>query len=124
MRARPTSSVAKRGSTQRFRTWSVVAPASPTPAGRLAARMNPITSQLRVEGERHDRALPDSDRVALVPGDDLVRAGVLDDRRPDEHARERPLATGQLEIRLEAVDLASVAVAADGDVQDAEPGLV
>ena len=51
-------------------------------------------------------------------------ADALDQRGPDEHGVERVVEPGDVEVGLEAVDLAAVAVAAHGDVDGAEAALV
>ena len=84
-----------------------------------------VVGELWVEGGRHDAALAHEHGVILVPGEHLDgRSHRLDPRRPDEHAVERRVEAVDVEIGLEAVELAPVAVALDGDVEGAEAALV
>src|SRR5688572_22425182 len=64
--------------------------------------------------------------MAVDLGEDLdVGAGALDERRPDEHGGDGPAVdAGDVEVGLEAVDLATERVATDGDVDGAEAPLV
>ena len=85
----------------------------------------PVRRQLGMEGGRHDAALADEHGVILVPGQHLDgRADGLHPRGPDEHAVERLVEALDVEIGLEAVELAAVAVALDGDVEGTEAALV
>src|SRR5438874_4260882 len=80
-----------------------------------------VVGQLRVEGRDEQAALAEEHRLALELGQHLDLRPALDDaRRADEHPAERPLLAGELEIRLEARDLAAVRVAGDLDVEQTE----
>jgi hypothetical protein len=78
-----------------------------------------VVREFGVEGRGHDFSLADSDRIITLGGDDFhVLPYALDFRCADEnhfswHAGEEALADG-------AIDLASVGVAADGDVERAQ----
>src|SRR3954447_15395109 len=66
-----------------------------------------VAGQLRVEGRRHDVALPDGDDVAAVLGEHPdLGAHRLDPGRPDEDALHRPaLDARHLDGRLEGLVL-------------------
>src|SRR5690242_8590299 len=84
-----------------------------------------VVRQLRVEGREHDTALPDEHRMPLPLCQHLdVGADVLDPRRADEHAVQRRLLAGELELGLEARDLAPERVPAHDHVGEPEVGLV
>ena len=73
--------------------------------------------------ERSDQEapLPEQDRLAVELGQHLdLLAGTLHPRRPDEDPAERLLLPGQLEVGLEARDLAAVRVALDLEIDEAE----
>ena len=82
-----------------------------------------VIGEFGMESRGHGSSLPDSNRVGAFGGDDLdALADVLDFGGADEdhfqrRGTEQALADG-------AVDLASVGVAADADVERAEPGLL
>ena len=82
--------------------------------------------QLRVERGRQQRTLSDEHGLA-VDGREHVHAcaRAFDDRRADEHRVERAVVDPvDVEIALEAVDLAAERIAADVDVDHAEAALV
>jgi len=82
-----------------------------------------VVREFGVEGRRHDFSLADSDRIITLGGDDFhVLSYALDFWRADEDhfgwaPSEDALADG-------AIDLASVGVAADGDVERAQAVLL
>src|SRR6476661_1870865 len=84
-----------------------------------------VLRQLRVERGDEHAALAQQHRVALVLGQHLHARARLDDaRRADEDAAQRLVLAGELEVGLEARDLAAVAVAAHDEVDEAEQRLV
>src|SRR5205807_8957473 len=85
-----------------------------------------VAADLRVEGEGEVAPARERGRPALVAGEDgRPRPRPLDHRGADEDPGEGGLAElGHLEGRLEGVDLAAVAVAADVEVEGAEGELL
>src|SRR5438309_940772 len=80
----------------------------------------PIARQLGMKAEREDVALAHCDSATLMRGYDLGGASRLHQRRPDEHARKGLAAQARdLEVGLEAVDLAAIAVTSHRDVEQA-----
>jgi len=83
-----------------------------------------VAAQLGVEGERHRLPLEQADRPAVAAGDHLGAARVLDEGRADEDAGERFVTIAdQLDLALEALQLAAVGVAADDDVHRTKAAL-
>ena len=77
--------------------------------------------EFRMEGGRHDIALADGNDPAVVePGKDVdVRAGSLDDGRPDENAVDGLIAEdGNGQLGFERVELPPEGVALDGHVEE------
>src|SRR5829696_5172140 len=73
--------------------------------------------------ERRDdeTSLAERNRLAVERGEDLdVRAGLAHPRRADEDAAQRLLVARELEVSLEACDLAAVRIAVHGDVHEPE----
>ena len=66
------------------------------------------------------------DRVVAESGDNLgLRSGALDQWRPDEHrAKRRNAQRRNRDVSLERLDLPSIAVAADADVENPERDLI
>ena len=85
-----------------------------------------VDRQLGMERGGHHAILAHEHRIAPVAGEHLhVRPRRLDSGSPDEHAvKRRPVEPGDIEVGLEAVELAAVAVALHGDVEGAEVPLV
>ena len=80
-----------------------------------------VAGQLRMERGDEDPALAREDRAAVVLGQHLdVVTGLLDPGRADEDAAQRLGVALQLEVGLEARDLAAVGVAPHDDVQQPE----
>src|SRR6188508_1564681 len=80
-----------------------------------------VVGELGVEGSDQEAALPEEDRLAVELGQDFdVGAGRFDLRGADEHASERLVLSGQMEVGFEAEDLAAVRVAGDLDVDEAK----
>src|SRR5436190_2167321 len=80
-----------------------------------------IVGQLRMERGDEDPALAKQDGSSVVLREHLqVWPGVGDARRADEDAAQRLLLAGQLEVRLEARDLASVRVPLDLEIGEPE----
>ena len=87
-----------------------------------------VVHQLGVERDGQHVALPSGNGMSVDACQDLDLGAVLDDPwRPDEHRAQRPLrkpvelAVGaELEVGLEAVDLAAERIALDGDVHHTE----
>src|SRR5947209_1712239 len=80
-----------------------------------------IFRQLRVERGDDDASVPDEHRLAVAIGQNLhVLPRLAHARRPDEDPAERLVLAGQLEISLEARDLAAVRVPVDSEVGKAE----
>ena len=78
-----------------------------------------------MEGGGHDAALADEHGIiSCLASTSTAGPTDLDPRRPDEHAVERLVEAVDVEVGLEAVELAAVAVAPDGDVEGAEAALV
>src|ERR671931_1814374 len=70
-----------------------------------------VVRQLRVERRDEEPALPREHGNALVRGEHLhLRPGVEHTRRADEHAPQRLVLAGELEVGLEARGLAAVGV--------------
>ena len=72
-----------------------------------------ILAELRVERHRQHPTLASGHRMAVEHGENLdIRAVLGDPRRPYEHPPERAaLQPPQIDVRLEALDLASERVA-------------
>ncbi len=80
-----------------------------------------VVRELGMEGSDQEAALPEENRLSVELGEHLdVGRGARDAGRPDEHAAERLVLAGQLEIGFEAEDLTAVPVARDLDVDEAE----
>ena len=80
-----------------------------------------VVRELRVEGSDQEAALPEEHRLAVELGEHLdALAGAHDARGADEDAAQGLVLAGQVEIGLEAEDLAAVGVACDLDVEEAE----
>src|SRR4051794_15589056 len=76
-----------------------------------------VVGQLRVERGDEDAPLAREHAVPVDLGQHLdLRPRLLDPRRADEHRAHRLVAVTDVEIRLEAANLAPERVAADGDV--------
>ena len=89
-----------------------------------------VCGKLGVESGGHGFSLPDDDGVGAFPGEDFdAFADALDFRSADKDHFERRFirivgeAGQQLALANGAVDLASVGVAADADIEGAESGL-
>ena len=76
-----------------------------------------------MERKRHHVSFSYPDRPAIMPCDDVDFARVLHDWGANENPREGLSVAVQLERGLEALQLPSVSVAADGDGQYPEPAL-
>src|SRR5207253_8166497 len=77
-----------------------------------------VIRQLRMEGRDDHAALAEQDRLAVELGQDLhLRARADHPRSTDEHPVQRPVVAGELELGLEARDLAPVGVAIDLEVE-------
>jgi hypothetical protein len=84
-----------------------------------------VIRQLGVECRREQWALPDKHRFAIHQRKYIdVVTGALDEWSANEHAVEGRVETGDVEVGLEAVDLAAEGVAAHVDVEHAEPHLI
>ena len=86
-----------------------------------------ILRKLRVEGCGYHSSLPDGDRVFISAfgGDDFdARADTFDLGSADEDHLDGPAGECGFAGADRAVDLASIGVAADADVERAEPRLV
>ena len=84
-----------------------------------------VVGQLRVERRDQEAPLPQQHGHAVVAGEHLdVGAGVRHPRRADEHAAQRLAVVAQVEVGLEARELAAVAVALHIDVDQPEVGAV
>ena len=80
-----------------------------------------VPGELRVEHRAQRPPLPDHHGVLAVPGEDLdVRAGAAEQRRADEHARERGGQALHGERRTEGIHLPAEGVALHGHVQQAQ----
>src|SRR5205085_6134088 len=81
----------------------------------------PVVRQLRVERHREDLALTHGDRMTVDLGQnlDLVTC-VVHPGRSNEDSSQRAAESGQLQVRLEASELAAEGVAACVDVQQSE----
>src|SRR6266516_3318809 len=80
-----------------------------------------VVGQLGMEGGDDDPTLAEEHRLAVQLGEHLdVRADLRYSRRTDEDSPQRLLLSEQLQIRLEARHLASIGVAAHGQVEQAE----
>src|SRR6266567_9082650 len=85
-----------------------------------------VARELRVEAGCPDHCLP-AEYGSILVGREHVDLGSdpLDDRRADEHPRERTTGDAvDLERRLERVDLPPVPVAPDRDVEQTERSLI
>ena len=86
-----------------------------------------LARDLRVEGGAEQVALPHRDHAAVVEGRERLRGRPdrLDDRRADERGvHRRPVEQGDVEVRLERVELVAEGVAPHGHVEAAEGLLV
>ena len=94
----------------------------------------PVGGKLGMKGCSHSVSLPNGDRVGAFGGEDFDAVPDVDDLRgADEDHFERvlaqycvmriagPMARQELAFADRAIDLASVGVAADADVEGAEP---
>jgi hypothetical protein len=82
-----------------------------------------VVREFGVEGRGHDFSLADSDRIITLGGDDFhVLPNALDFWRADEDHFGR--APSEDALADGAIDLASVGVAADGDVERAQAVLL
>src|SRR5438270_5193726 len=80
-----------------------------------------VVGQLRVERRDEDASVPQQHRLAVELGQHLdTGAALLDAGGADEHAPKRRDLAVELEVRLEARDLAAVGVAVDEDVREPE----
>ncbi len=81
-----------------------------------------VVGEFGVEGGGHGASLPDSDRIGTFGGDDFdAGADMLNFRSADKYHFQRAICEQALADG--AVDLTSVGVAADADVERAEAGL-
>src|SRR2546430_11262153 len=84
-----------------------------------------VAAQLGMKAKREDASLADGDGMVVVAGDHLHAARPFDQRRADEDTWKRlAIEAVYVEGRLEAVDLAAVAVAAHADVEHAQTVLL
>ena len=80
-----------------------------------------VVGQLRVERGDEEASLPQQHRHAVVAREHLdVRARVRHARRADEDAPHRPAVVAEVEVGLEARELAAVAVPLHVDVDEPE----
>src|SRR6185437_7142344 len=80
-----------------------------------------VVGQLRVEGGGQKPAVADEHRLALQLGEDFdLLAHLAHPRRSDEDASQRPVVARELEIGLEARDLAAECVPIDLEVDGPE----
>src|SRR3954467_14946687 len=80
-----------------------------------------VVRQLRMEGVREKPAVADEDGLSVELGEDLdVLPHLAHPRRADEDASQRPALAGQLEVGLEARDLATEGVSVNLEVDRAE----
>src|SRR5471030_2650199 len=78
-----------------------------------------VVRQLRVERRDEDPALARQHRMPVDLGQHLdALADVFDPRRTDEDGADRLLAVSEIEVRLEARDLAAERVTTGADVGD------
>ncbi len=80
-----------------------------------------VVGELGMEGRHQHVTLAAQDRLVAHRGEDLdVGAGLVDDRRPDEHRGERLVETGDVEVGFEGVTLATERVASHGQIDRTE----